>query len=216
MEGIESFHACLKDLQQQAGILAETAVSLGKLFEAEAARISREDGIQLLKALQTEVVEKAKQLKLRESAASYGRTKAILPFSFIELAGVIAAAATKNRRLLEVVHQVFDTSAERKLPYGTVMVVVGPKGLPEDVRIVSISELARESNLSEPQVTQEILKRGCLLFSQEVFSHLIESLVASVREGRLNLPIAVERLAQDEPLKLQSKRVEWLLLPRPE
>jgi len=79
MEGLESFHTQLEDFQQQAVTLAETAISLGKSFEAEAVRISKEDGVQRLEALHTKVVENVKQLEMKESAAKYGSTQPIYP-----------------------------------------------------------------------------------------------------------------------------------------
>jgi esterase/lipase superfamily enzyme len=144
MEGLESFHTYLKSFQHQAGILVEAAASLSKSFEAEADRLTREDGVQRLNAIQAAVAEELERARRLESTASYGYTKANLPFSITgSIVKIIVAASTENQRARNFVNQVFDTSTERKLPYGTVMVCVGPKGLPDDVRVVSISELAR-------------------------------------------------------------------------
>jgi hypothetical protein len=219
MEGLESFHAYVKDLCHQAGILAEAAVSLGKSFEIEADRLTREDGAHRLKAIHAAVVEKLEWSKRLESAASYGYTKASLPFSIAgSIAKIIVAAATENQRARNFVNQVLDTDADKKRPYGTVMVCVGPKGLPDDVQVVSISELARKSNLSDSETIQELQKRGYLLFSQEAFSRLIDKLVIDVREGRSHLPISIEKLLEvgtSVYLRLENKKAEWVPYSRP-
>lgn len=99
MEGIESFHAYLKSFQYQAGVLAEVAVSLSKTFQAEANRLTREDGAQCLKAIQAVVAEEMEEARRLESDASYGYTKAILPFSLAGLAAkIIVTATTENQR----------------------------------------------------------------------------------------------------------------------
>ena len=138
--------------------------------------------------------------------------KANLPFSIAgSIAKIIVAATTENQRARNFVNQVFDTDADKKRPYGTVMVCVGPKGLPDDVRVVSISELARESNRAESEIINELQKRGCLLFNEEAFSLLIDKLIIDVREGRLLLPISTEKLSQLKPssrLKLKAKNSE--------
>lgn len=217
MEGIESFHTYLKSLSHQAGMLAEAVVALSESFEAEAARLTREDGVRNLKAIHAAVVAELERSRQMEDAASNNNRRAILPFEFVGLAAKIIVAATiENRRARNFVNQVFDTSAGKKLPYGTVMACVGPKGLPDDVRVVSISGLARESNQQESAITEKLQKGGCLLFSQDTFSCLIDKLVIDVREGRLHLPIPIETLKGAETLRLEAKRAVWVRLPRPQ
>lgn len=220
MEGLESFHAYLKNLCHQAGILTDAAVSLDKSFEAEAGRLTREDGAQCLKVIHATVAEELERARRLESAANYGYTKASLPFSITgSIVKIIVAATTENQRVCNLVDHVFDTSAEKKRPYGTVMVCVGPKGLPDDVRVVSISKLARESNRPESETMQKLRKRGYLLFNQEAFSHLIDKLVIDVRDGRLHLPISSEKLSEvgtSGYLRLENKRAEWVPYSRPQ
>ena len=84
---------------------------------------------------------------------------------------------------------------DRHRPFGKVMVRVGPKGLPDDAKAISISHLARDSNRLEPEVVNGLQGNGYLLFSEEVFSSLIDKLVADVRQGKLRLPVPREKLA---------------------
>ena len=82
--------------------------------------------------------------------------------------------------------------------------------------VVSISELARQSNRPESETIQEVRNRGYLLFDQEPFSRLIDKLVIDVREGRLHLPIPIETLTVAETLRLEAKKAEWVRCPRPQ
>ena len=220
MEGLESFHTCLENIQHQAGILAEATVSLSKSFEAEAERLTRDDGAQRLKAIQATVVKELERSRRQESAASYENSKAILPFSLAgSIAKFIMAGTTEKPRALKLVSQVSDKVAEKKRPYGTVMVCIEPKGLPEDVRVVSISKLARQSNLPESEIIQKLQKSGFLLFNQGSFSRLIDKLVIDVREGRLHLPIPIEKLSERVASgyqRLEASYSEWVRLPRPQ
>ncbi len=155
-----------------------------------------------------------------EGAASDGYTKASLSFSITgSIVKIIVAASTENQRARNFVNQVFDIDTHKKRPYGTVMVCVGPKGLPDDVRVVSISELARESKRPEFEIIQELHKGGCLLFNQEAFSRLIDKLIIDVQEGRLHLPISTEKLSEigtSGYLRLETKRAEWVPYSRPQ
>ena len=217
MEGLESFHAYLKSLSHHAGILAEAAVFLSKSFEVEADRLTREDRVQCLKEIHVTVVKELERTRRLESATNYAYTKASLPFSIAgSIAKLIMVGTTEKPRALKLVSQVSDMVAEKKRPYGTVMVCLGPKGLTEDARVVSISELARESNRPESEIIQKLQKGGCLLFNQEAFSSLIDKLVIDVREGRLHLPIPIETLTGVETLRLETKRAVWVRQPRPQ
>lgn len=197
MEGIDTFQAYLKNLHRQTGILTEAAVSLSKSFEAEADRLTCEDEAQRLKAIHAAIMEELDKARRLEDASHNSSIKADLTLSLTGLAArVVMAATTKNQPARNFVNQVFDADADKTRPYGTVIVCVGRRGLPEDVRVVSISKLARESNRSESETIQKLRKGGYLLYSQEMFSRLIEKLVIDVREGRLHLPVSSGKLSE--------------------
>jgi hypothetical protein len=76
------------------------------------------------------------------------------------------------------------------------MVCVGPKGLPCDVRVISVSESARKSNRLEFDVTRELREKGDLILSEETFYSLMDKLTELVREGHMVLPVSKEKLAE--------------------
>jgi len=88
------------------------------------------------------------------------------------------------------------------------MVCVGPKGLPDDATVISISQSARESNRPEPEIMKKLQDDGYLLFSKEVFTVLIDKLVGDVREGRLHLPVSRDRLAEIAGLNKPKLRIK--------
>ena len=212
MEGLESFHAYLNNIQHQTGILAQAVVSMSQYFEAEAERLTRQDEIQQLKTIHADIVRELAWLRQMESAASYGHSKASLDWALAGFAvKLITRAITENRRAHDFVNHVFDTSKHNKRPYGTVMVCIGAKGIPDDVEVVSISELARESNQPEFEIIQKLQKGGDLLLSQEAFTRLINRLIADISEGQLHLPIIGNKLSEMVAtgyLRLESKQLE--------
>jgi len=197
MEGLDSFDACLKNLHHQAGILAVAAVSLSESFKAEAERLRREDAASRLKAIYVAIAQALQLSRWAEDAARYEYTNQNLARGVIGLAaGVILALTTKNHPASNLVGHAFDTDTHEKRPFGTVMVWVGPKGVPDDIGIVSISELARKSDRPEGEIIQKLREGGYLLFNQEAFSSLINKLVMDVREGRLELPVSSDKLSE--------------------
>lgn len=88
------------------------------------------------------------------------------------------------------------------------MVRVGPKGLPDDVKAVSISQLARDSNRPEPEIVNRLQEEGYLLFSEEVFSSLIDRLITYVRQGKLCLPASRETLVEIAELNRPKSRIK--------
>lgn len=205
MEGLNSYRTCLKDLRHRAKKLASTVRTLSNQFDQEANRLSREDDVSRLKAFRSCIRQRLNEVRWSEEAASYGHTKAGLIFSLGGLAvGGIVKMASKNKKLPAISSLLMRSYTDKQPPFGRVMVCIGPKGLPDDVRIVSISRLARESNRGESEVINGLEEDGCLLLTGEVFSLLIDRLAVKVREGRLLLPIPMEELCEiQRPIRLK-------------
>ena len=207
---MKSFHDHLENSQSHAKKLTETELALNALFAKEETQLEWEDEVSSLKALYRTIVEQLDRMKFSESFACYGDSKANLAFSVTGLAAKIIVATTKDQRARNVVTNIFDTGGHKK-PFGTVMVCVGPKGLPDDATVISISQSARESNRSEPEIMNKLQDDGYLLFSKEVFSLLIDGLIGDVREGKLHLPISRDTLmeiTESNKRKLRVKLIE--------
>jgi len=197
MEGLTLDNANLKNLRGQAMRLTSAGLSLTNLFADEASRLNRKDEASRLKALHSSISQQLDQTKSRENAASYGHSQAKLITS---LGGLIVGSAikmtSKDKQLLAFSDHLLKNLGGKRRPFGMVLVCIGPKGLPDGVEVVSISRLARESDRDEPEVINKLQQRGCLLFSEKAFSLLIDRLIDGVLEGRLLLPISVEKLSE--------------------
>jgi hypothetical protein len=212
MESLKTFHDHLENLRRQARKLTSAGLSLAALFAEEAKRLSREDEASRLRASYRAVVEQLGQVKRNEGSESYAQSQINLEVSVIGL-GMAAGRAmvSKNNRLSRISDSLKSVNI-KKLPFGNVLVCIGPKGLPDDVEVVSISWLARESKRLESEVVKELQKRGYLLLSKEAFSLLIDKLVDAIRKGRLCLPISGEKLSEIKTSSLfkpATKKSEW-------
>lgn len=197
MAGLISQGTYLKNLRGQARRLASTALSLISLFAEEANTLNRRDEASRLKALYSSIRQQLHRVKRSEDAASYGDSQASL---LISLGGLAVSGAikmvSKNKQLSAFSDHVLTGLGGKQRPFGAVLVCIGPKGLPHDVGVVSISRLARESNREESEITNELRERGYLLLGEEAFSLLIDKLIDSVLEGRLLLPISAEKVSE--------------------
>ena len=197
MEGLTAHGTYLKNLLRQARRLTSSAFSLSAIFEEEANQLNRKDEASRLKALYFSIRRQLDWTKSSEDAARYGHSQADLITSLGGLAvGTIIKMASNNKQLSAFSDYLLTRPAGKQPPFGKVLVCIGPRGLPDDVQVVSISKLARESNRPESEVINELQERGCLLFSEKELSLLIDRLVDDVREGQLCLPISLEKLAE--------------------
>jgi hypothetical protein len=185
---------------------------LAASFEEEATRLKRKDEASRLIALRSSISQQLEQAKSLEIAASYGHTKAKLITSLAELAvGIGIRMASEDKRALAFSDHLLKNLGGKERPFGTVLISIGPMGVPDDVGVVSISRLARESNRVESEAMNELRERGYLLLSENAFSFLMDKLIKAVQEGRFLLPIPVEKLSEvnaSGSLKLEAKKLQ--------
>lgn len=193
MEGLKSFYEHLRNLRSQAEKLIDAGFGLNALFAEEETRLQREDEASSLRVAYGTIAEKLKELRGIEVSASYEDSWAN---AILFVTGMAREAiVSKDNRALAMKDYLVRKRTERKQPFGLVMVCIGPRGLPDDAKAVSISQLARNSNRPEPEIVKGLRENGYLVFTEETFSYLIDRLVADVREGKLCLPISREKLA---------------------
>jgi len=206
MATLKISHSYLEDLRSEGKARIEGASGLNRLFHKEAASLKREDGASTLRAAHRTIVEQLQALKRIEISASLGHSQANLVLFPVGLA--LTAIFSKNDRQSAVMDYLRRGPEDRYRPFGTVMVRVGPEGLPDDARAVSISQLARDSNRLEPEIVNSLRENGYLVFSEEVFFSLIDRLVTYVRQGKLCLPVSREKLAEIVALNKPKSRIK--------
>lgn len=199
MGSVASYSSRLKILQRQAAALASAGPSLAALLDQEASRLILTSEASRLRALRSSIRQELDWARSVEDAARYGHSKAKLTSSLVGLGvGIAIKMTTQDKHLRAFSYHLLKNLGGKEFPFGTVMVCIGPRGMPDDVAVISISRLARESDREESQVTEELEGRGCLLFSERAFSLLMDKLTDDVQEGRLALPISTGRLPQIE------------------
>jgi hypothetical protein len=208
MESLKSFRDRLKNLHAEGEKRIEARLALNALFVEEDIRLKREDNVSTLRVVHCTIVEQLQWLKQIEASASCGHSQANLMLSLTEL--VLTAMVSKGNRLSAIADYLLQAPTDKQ-PFGLVMACIGPRGLPDDVEVVSVSQLARESNRPQPEIMNKLQDDGYLLFSEEAFSLLIDRLVGDVREGKLHLPVSREKLSEItglNKLKLRAKVIE--------
>jgi hypothetical protein len=212
MGSLKSFHGHLESLQARAKSLTVTGLALTNLFTEEASRLKRWDEASRLKALYRAVVAELDRVKQSELSASHGHSQANLMVSLGTLAvGGIIKMVSKNEQLSAFADYLLKSPTDKERPFGQVLICIGPKGLPDDAGVVSISRLARESNRPESGIINKLQENGYLLFSEKTFSLLLDRLVADVREGRLHLSVSRDKLSEitaSGELKPEAKKLE--------
>ena len=204
MGSLKSFHDHLRNSQSQAKKLNEAGPALNALFAEEGIRLTSEDEASRLRAMYDAIVQQLQQLRQIELSASCGHNQANLILSLIE--ATVTAIVSRGNRLSAVADCLLNGPTTRRQSFGLVVVCIGPGGLPDDVRVVSISQLARQSGRSQPEVMNKLGGDGNLLFSEAAFSALISRLVGDVREGKVRLPVCKETLAEITGLNKQILR----------
>jgi len=194
MGNLKSLHRLLEDLWSETKNLTEAGLALNALFAREETLLKREHEASSLRAVCHTIVEQLKRLKEIEASARCGHSQANAMLFLTELA--MTAMVSKGNRLSAIKDYLLRESTNRKQPFGLVMVCIGPKGLPDDVGVVSISQLARESNRPQPEIINKLQDDGYLLFSEEAFFLLVDRLIGAVREGKLHLPVSRDKLAE--------------------
>ncbi len=89
----------------------------------------------------------------------------------------------------------------REAPFGTVLIAVGSQGLTEDVKIVPLSRLARESNTNEADIRSVLEKQGYNLMTPEVFYQLLDKAENEIASGNSVLLAGTQKLTQLEVVK---------------
>ena len=209
MGNLKPIFSHLEDLRSKTKNLTETSLALNALFAREETRLKWEDEASSLRAVYRVIVEQLQRLKEAEASASRGHSQANLVLFPVGL--VLTAMVSKGNRLSAMRDYLLHGPTDRQQPFGLVMVCIGPGGLPDDARVVSISQLARESNRLQPEIMNKLQNDGYFLFSEETFSLLIDRLIVDVREGKLHLPVSREKLSEITGLnkpKLRAKIVE--------
>ncbi len=183
----------MKSLQKKAAKLVSAAESLNILFDQEAIRLKRKVEVARLKLLRSTILQQAERERDTEISASIGHEQRRL---ITQSAGLLITALSKNNKVQSIARSLQNESAGEKRTFGTILIRIDKKGLPDGLDMVCISRLGRESNQSETEVINRLKKDGSLLLKEEDFSRLIDKLIEEILEGCFALPVSIQTLSQ--------------------
>ena len=193
MAGMRVGDVILKSLQKKTAKLVSAAESLTILFDQEETQLKRKAEVTRLKLLRSAILQRAERERSTEISASIGYNQGKL---IAQSVGLLITTFSKNNKVQSVARSLLEESAGEKRAFGTILIRIDKKGLPDGVDVVHISRLGRESNLSETEVINRLKKDGSLLLSEENFSRLIDKLIEGILKGCLALPVSVQTLSQ--------------------
>ena len=180
----------------------KTNVSLVELRDHAdtATYLARQDQAAHLRSLKSKVLAEVKFLLDAESSAEswFTETKFICgPLTFAITAFIKDLHHHKNPA--DKALKAAGETISKKLPFGEVVIAIGKGGIPEDVKVVPISALARESKTTEAEVRTTIIGRGYFLITQEAFAATIDKIEKLVLDGALSLPLPVTEFKKRIP-----------------
>jgi len=209
-------HADIEVLKGRACALADAAESLATLLDEEATRLKRMDQIERLRQLGSDISKDFEAVRQGEDRARSGESEVTAVDLLAGLATKLIGKASDSKSLQIMSDHLLTAPTRRNPTFGTVLVAIGPKGLPDDARVVSVSFRARESKRPESEIIKELRSAGKLLFSERSFSLLIDSLSNDILNGKLSLPVPMESLSLLIPRQVRLVRGPSKQLPGPD
>ena len=73
---------------------------------------------------------------------------------------------------------------------------IGQKGIPEDVKVIPVSRLARESKRSELDIVASLKRNGYLMMTLQVFTQALDKTKSEILDGSLSLPIKISEITK--------------------
>ena len=182
----------LETLRHRAMAQQDVLASLGETFAQEAEHLHRYDQAQRLDALKERMAREVSNIQSMETAASYGFTKATLISGLAKfgIGSLIAVVRHSREHPLSVGARWAQGDFERTAPFGTVLVAVGPGGVPDDVNVIALSREARKLERTESEVVAALKARGHYVMTPESFFTALDELREKVLKGNLALPVA--------------------------
>ena len=137
------------------------------------------------------VTKEVENINRSESAARSGaHTGALLGAGVVFVLGSLFVAATRHNDAYKTGAKLATSVLSKEVPFGTIFIAIGEKGIPEDVKAISVSCLARESRRSEPEIKAGLKEKGYLLITPERFIELFDKVDQAVLDGSVFLPLA--------------------------
>ena len=181
------------ELIQQGG----TARRLTLAFDESNMRLIQHDQVARLEVLKSRINKTVEELERMESAAQTGYTEGILLNSGLTfIFGSLSMKAIGRKDSLKLGVQMAASVLSKTVPFGNVFIGIGKEGIPEDVRVILVSHLARESKRSESDVKASLKQDGYLLMAPQMFTQALDRVKREILDGSLSLPIKISEITK--------------------
>ncbi|MFC1982449.1 hypothetical protein ACFLV5_01480 [Chloroflexota bacterium] len=191
MESIADFIQLVEEMRSELRRHVITIQGLPVSFDESYLQIIRHDQAARLRILKSRIMGEVENIKLMELAAQTGYAKGTLLSSGMGFViGGLLATTTGHKDVAQVGVEMASSLLSRKPPFDNVVIVIGKKGIPEGVEVVSVSRIARESNRNESEVKVSFKDNGHILITPDQFFRFLDKVEHAVHDGSMCLPIA--------------------------
>lgn len=198
MEATGEFSRRLEELKCQLRRQMAAAGELGPVLDRCAKGVVQRDQAFSLDNLKVRIMREVEDARIRELVASNEFNKRKLTKGALSFAtGALFSAIAGQRDALSRGARLIQPVLAQKAPFGTVLVAVGKEGLPDDVAVVSLSRLARESGKEEQQARDTLEERGHLLIKPDMFALLMNNLKRKILDESVSFPVTVQMIARE-------------------
>ena len=160
MEAIADFKKWIWEMCSELGQQVDIAKRLAVAFADTDTQLVRHDQVSQLEILRSRISSEVENTERMESAAQTGYTEGTLVNSgFALVFGSLFMKARGRKDPLKFGVQMARSVLSKTVPFDNVLIGIGKDGIPEDVKVIPVSRLARESKRSESDVVAS-LKRN--------------------------------------------------------
>jgi len=176
------------ELKQQIITVEQLAIA----FARSDIQLNRNEQVARLEVLKSRINKEVEGIERMESAAQTGYTEGTLLNSGLTFVfGSLFMKAMGRKDSLKAGIQMAGSVLSRKVPYGTVLIGIGKEGIPEDVKVIPVSCLARELKKSEPDVVASLKGNGYLMMTLQMFIQALDKMKSEILDESLSLPIRI-------------------------
>ena len=197
METIAHFGKLIKEmhseLREQTTAIKELAVAFAKGNR----ELAQHDQLTYLGIVKSRMMREVEDIKRMESAAQTGSAEgALLGGVAAFTLGSLFAAGRGRKDAPQFGVRLAESILTRQVPFGTVLIAVGKGGLPDDLKVIPLSRLARELHKSELEIEASLKHNGYRLMTPEKFAKVLDKVERGILDGSVSLPIVIDEIIE--------------------
>ena len=197
MENIADFKKWIWEMRSELGQQVDIAKRLAVAFAETDTQLVRHDQVSQLEILRSRISSEVENTERMESAAQTGYTEGTLVNSgFALVFGSLFMKARGRKDPLKFGVQMARSVLSKTAPFDNVLIGIGKEGIPEDVKVIPVSRLARESKRSESDVVASLKRNGYLMMTLQVFTQALDKTKSEILDGSLSLPIKISEMTK--------------------